>query len=71
MIYEKPQLLKLEYCPAVCERAKWHVDPLSTEIYGEERGQYNCPHHFGVDYFAAIQNGEVHCKYLKRKEADQ
>jgi hypothetical protein len=31
-------------------------------------GQYNCPYHFGVDYFAAIQDGVVHCKHLKPKE---
>lgn len=60
--------LEIKYCPAVCARAEWTTDPLSIEIYGEERGQHNCPYHFGVDYFAAILNGEVNCKHLKRKE---
>lgn len=60
--YEKPRLLHLEYCPAVCARAKWYQDPMFPDL-----GQHNCPHHFGVDYFAAIQDGVVHCKHLKPK----
>lgn len=68
MQYEKPRLLDIKNCPDVCARAVWHHDQLMSEIHGEERGQYNCPYHFGVDYFAAIQNGVVHCKHLKPKE---
>ena len=60
--------LKIENCPDVCERAKWYRDPL-TDVFndGRERGQYNCPYHFGVTYQAAIINGKPLCKHLKRK----
>lgn len=59
----KARPLHLENCPAVCARAKWYQDPMFPDF-----GQYNCPYHFGVDYFAAIQDGVVHCKHLKPKE---
>lgn len=64
--YAKPRLLEIEYCPAVCARAEWHADDMFPNV--GRGGQHNCPYHFGVDYFAVIQNGEVHCKHLKRKE---
>jgi hypothetical protein len=58
--------LEIEYCPAVCARAEWHADDMFPNV--GRGGQHNCPYHFGVDYFAAILNGEVNCKHLKRKE---
>ncbi len=39
-----------------------------SDLHGEERGQHNCPYHFGVDHQAAIIDGKVLCKHLKRKE---
>ncbi len=61
--YEKPRLLEIQWCPDVCARAEWYQDPVFPNL-----GQYNCPHHFGVDYLGVIQNGVVHCKHLKPKE---
>ena len=64
----KSKPLEIESCPDVCARAKWHRDPVMSEIHGEERGQFNCPYHFGVTYQAAIIDGKAMCKHLKRKE---
>lgn len=61
--------ITIESCPDVCERAKWYRDPVMSEIHGEDRGQYNCPYHFGVDHQAATIDGKVMCKHLKRRKA--
>lgn len=59
--------LVIENCVDVCERPVWYRDALMSELHGEERGQHNCPYHFGVDHQAAIIDGKVMCKHLKRK----
>lgn len=51
-------------CPEVCARAVWYDDPMFPHL-----GQHNCPYHYGVDHLAVIQDGVVHCKHLKPKEA--
>ena len=61
----QPTRIDIKWCPQVCERAVWRQDPIFPHL-----GQHNCPYHLGVDYFAAIQDGVVHCKHLKRKEVD-
>ena len=61
----QPAQIDIKWCPQVCERAVWHQDPQFPHL-----GQHNCPYYFGVDHFAAIQDGVVHCKHLKRKVVD-
>lgn len=55
----------IAYCPEVCERAEWHADTMFPNL--GRGGQYNCPHHFGVDYNVAVMGNEPRCKYLKPK----
>ena len=57
--------MSYEKCPDVCKRAYWQAD----EVFGG--GQWNCPHHYGVDYAAAAYDGEVRCKHFERKEVDE
>ena len=56
---------EIKRCPDVCERAEWKDDPVF-----KGSGQYNCPYHFGVTYMAAIIDGRVLCRHIKRKEGE-
>jgi len=62
--------LRIENCPDVCERAYWQRDDYFSELSGRERGQYNCPHHYGVTYAAAIIDGKINCEHFKRKKKE-
>ena len=61
-------VLSYEKCPEVCERAYYYHDEWYSELMGDERGQWNCPYHYGVTYAAAVLDGKVNCKHFKRKE---
>ena len=58
----------IEKCPDACERAYYYHDEWYSELMGEERGQWNCPYHYGVTYAAATIDGKINCKHFKRKE---
>ena len=57
----------IEKCPDVCERAYYCHDEWYSELMGDERGQWNCPYHYGITYAAAIIDGKINCKHFKRK----
>lgn len=60
--------MRINNCPDVCARAYWQRDDAMSDALGCERGQWNCPYRFGVDYGAAIVNGEVNCVHSRSKE---